>query len=237
MKHANVPPIEYAHEDCCSGVRLRAETAAVVMHRRAGGSSRRAFNLVEMLIALAITAALLSAIMVALRASFTAYQMTTEVASTHTISRLIMSRMLTMIRTGQEFGPFPNSPLDSTVASDFIEFRSPAGEVITLEWKQNADPINGYPKGEALYVTVDNGNGSPQTNLLLEGVKAQYVPNTSPPDRIRPFTLVFEKGRHLYRATIDLTVVPDDNMSVQLDGTNTDVIRLVASAMPRMETF
>ena len=67
-------------------------------------TARWGFNLVEMLIALVITAALLTATMVALDASFMAYQATTEEASTHTISRLIMNRMLTLIRTGQEFG-------------------------------------------------------------------------------------------------------------------------------------
>ena len=56
------------------------------------------------------------------------------------------------------------------------------------------------------------------------------------PARIKPFTLYYEKGRTLYRATIDLAIVPDDNMSVELDGQNVEVIRLVASAMPRMET-
>jgi hypothetical protein len=82
-----------------------------------------------------------------------------------------------------------------------------------------------------------DGGGTTTTNLLLEGVKAQYIPNTNPPERIPPFTLQYEKGRTLYRATIDLTVVPDDNMSVQLDGSNMDVIRLVASAMPRLEAY
>ena len=41
-----------------------------------------------------------------------AYQSTTEVASTHTIARLTMNRMLAMIRMGDEFGPFPvNEPV------------------------------------------------------------------------------------------------------------------------------
>ena len=48
---------------------------------------RRGFNLVELLIALAISATLLTATMLALAASFMAYQSTTEVASTHTLSR------------------------------------------------------------------------------------------------------------------------------------------------------
>ena len=46
--------------------------------RRTG--ARRGFNLIELLVALTITSTLLTATMVALDASFTAYQRTTEVA-------------------------------------------------------------------------------------------------------------------------------------------------------------
>ena len=190
-------------------------------------TARRGFNLVEMLIALAITAALLTATMVALDASFMAYQATTEEASTHTISRLIMNRMLTLIRTGQEFGPFPVNPQDSLVQDDFIQFLTPNGEVLELRWVELE---------EALYVIRDPGGIDEEWHLLLEGVVRQDDPN-NPGDYIRPFTLEYKLGRRLYRATIDLTVVPDDNMSVTLDGDNQRVIRLVASAMPRTEVY
>ena len=190
------------------------------------GTARRGFNLVEMLIALVITAALLTATMVALDASFMAYQATTEEASTHTISRLIMNRMLTLIRTGREFGPFPVNPQDSLVQDDFIQFLTPNGEVLELRWVELE---------EALYVIRDPG-GLDEWNLLLEGVVRQDDPN-NPGEYIRPFTLEYKLGRQLYRATIDLTVVPDDNMSVTLDGDNQRVIRLVASAMPRTEVY
>jgi prepilin-type N-terminal cleavage/methylation domain-containing protein len=196
---------------------------------------RRGFNLVELLIALAIVAALLTATMVALNASFMAYQATTEVASTHTIGRLTMHRMLSLIRTGDDFGPFPTNPLQTTVRSDFIEFMTPTEDVLTLIWKETADEPNGYPVGNALYVVTTEG-GVDTAYVLLEGVVAQYDDDT-PPNRIKPFTLEFEKGHKLYRATIDLTVKPDDNMSVMLDGTNEQIIRLVASAMPRLATF
>lgn len=188
--------------------------------------ARRGFNLVEMLIALVITATLLTATMVALDASFMAYQATTEEASTHTISRLIMNRMLTLIRTGREFGPFPVNPQDSLVQDDFIQFLTPNGEVLELRWVEVE---------EALYVIRDPG-GLNEWHLLLEGVVRQDDPN-NPGDYIRPFTLEYKLGRRLYRATIDLTVVPDDNMSVTLDGDNQRVIRLVASAMPRTEVY
>ncbi len=189
-------------------------------------TARRGFNLVEMLIALVITAALLTATMVALDASFMAYQATTEEASTHTISRLIMNRMLTLIRTGREFGPFPVNPQDSLVQDDFIQFLTPNGEVLELRWVELE---------EALYVIRDPG-GLNEWHLLLEGVVRQDDPN-NPGEYIRPFTLEYKLGRQLYRATIDLTVVPDDNMSVTLDGDNQRVIRLVASAMPRTEVY
>lgn len=202
-------------------------------HRRPHATRRglrRGFNLVELLIALAITSALLTATMVALDASFRAYQSTTEVASTHTIARLTIHRMQALIRTGQDFGPFPTSPTTTTVASDFIEFRTPDLRVMALE----------YVVGdEALYVVLDPGETTEARHLLLEGVTPTYDPPTSTADadRIRPFILEYAQGRNLHRATIDLTVVPDDNMGVTLDGNSTESIRLVASAMPRSAAY
>jgi prepilin-type N-terminal cleavage/methylation domain-containing protein len=191
------------------------------MHRRSLLGPRRGFNLVEMLIALAITAALLAAVMVALDASFMAYQTTTEVASTHTIGRLVMHRILALIRTGVEFTPVPNDPRETIRKSDYLDVLTPDGDVVSIEWHEDE---------EALYVVVD---GEPA--LLLEGVVAQYDPDTG--DQIPPFTLEYELGNVLHRATVDLAIVPDDNMSVEMDGDNQEVIRLVASAMPRLSAF
>ncbi|MCH7847815.1 MAG: prepilin-type N-terminal cleavage/methylation domain-containing protein [Planctomycetes bacterium] len=184
--------------------------------RRLRRGHRRGFNLIELLIALAITAALLSATMMALRASFMAYQSTTEVASTHTISRLVMHRMLALLRTGQDFGPLPLTPLDSIVDSNYIEFFTSDGQLITLDWVDADD---------TLYVVLTDENGLETPYPLLEGVTSCN------------FTLEYELGYKLHRATIDMTIVPDDNMSVDLDGDNQLVIRLVASAMPRMIAY
>ncbi len=191
-------------------------------------TTRRGFNLIEMLIALAITATLLAAVMVALHASFMAYQSTTEIASTHTIGRLVMHRMLALIRTGQDFGPFPINPQDSIVVSNEIEFLTPGSNLVRLEWFATADST--HPQGNALYAVINNGT----PRLMLEGVVQQ-------PDgaggQTLPFTLEFEMGRRLHRATIDITLVPDDNMSVTIDGDNQQQLRLVASAMPRITAF
>lgn len=182
---------------------------------------RRGFNLVEMLLALGITAVLLTATMVALRASFMAYQATTEVASTHTIGRLAMNRMLALIRTSTDFGPFPLSPKDTFVDSAFIQFRTvdlegEPSDVVELSYSDTDD---------ALYVIVNPGEAEEASYLLLEGVTDCS------------FSLEYELGRKLHRATIDLTIQPDDNMDVDLDGDNQGVIRLVASAMPRVEAY
>ncbi len=212
--------------------------------RTPGSRNRRGFNLVEMLIALAITGALMAATMVALDASFDAYQRTTEVASTHTIGRLAMHRMLTLVRSGTEFGPFPVNPNTITVESDFIEFRAmptsayPAGQIMALVWVANPRPAEypaaDYPEMEALYVVTDPGDPSEQVFLLLENV----VQRTNVADPIQlPFTMEYEKGRELYRATIDLTIQPDDNQSLSMEGDNQDFIRLVASAMPRSSAY
>ncbi len=189
---------------------------------------RRGFNLIEMLMALAISAMLLTATMVALDASFMAYQSTTEQASTHTIARLAMNRILSLIRTGQEFGPFPLDPLNTIVESDFISFVTPNNQIMTLDW---------VAAEEALYVEVHEGEepfALITRQLILEGVIAQTDAEGDP---ISPFTLEYELGRTLYRATIDLAVRPDDNMDTDLSGDNDSLIRLVASAMPRTEAY
>ena len=83
---------------------------------------------------------------------------------------------------------------------------------------------------EALYV----GYNGPEY-LLLDGVVAQADPDTG--DLIPPFTLEYEKGRTLYRATVNLLIVPDDNLSVTIEGNSSDSIHLVASAMPRAVAY
>lgn len=197
--------------------------------------SRRAFNLIELLIALAISSVLLTATIVALNASFLAYQTTTEVSSTHTIARLTMHRVMAMIRTGTEFGPYPTDPLVELVESDYMEFLTPAGQVITLEYVEDGDSVGRQDNSLYVVVTDPSTGNELANNLLLEGVIRQEDESGNP---LKPFVLQYIHGRKLYRATVDLTLQPDDNMSVTLDGNNNDqFIRLVASAMPRSTAY
>jgi prepilin-type N-terminal cleavage/methylation domain-containing protein len=182
---------------------------------------RRGFNLVELLLALAISAALLAATMSALNACFIAYQATTEEASSQTISRLIMHRVLTMVRTGTDFGPMPDDPLETTTTGDSIEFRNATGQLITISF----DDSDG-----TLSMQVDDDD----PRVLLRGVRRTEAGEG---ESVPAFTMEWEKGTHLYRVTMDVTVADDDSQRTKADLGYVKPIRLVASATPRSETW
>ncbi|MEL7485087.1 MAG: hypothetical protein AAFN41_12145, partial [Planctomycetota bacterium] len=73
--------------------------------------------MVELLLALTIVSVVLTSALVALDASFRTYKSTTDSASTHVVSRLLIHRITAMIRTGTEFGPFPADVLDPAMNS------------------------------------------------------------------------------------------------------------------------
>ncbi|MFG0286388.1 MAG: type II secretion system protein [Phycisphaerales bacterium JB039] len=200
----------------------------------------RAFSLIEMLVALAITSALLSASLAALDTSFKSYQMTSESASTHVVTRIVMHRMLSMIRLGTEFAPFPtdvvatpqitlSGPYDPGTQTGFqLEFVSRDDAVtgdrqVTRFEMRDADPADG--SGELWLILQDiPGAGGPTATTerpLMTGVIDASV------------TLDYDVGPKLTQATIDLIILPNDigdDIDIAL---NAPTIRLVASASPR----
>lgn len=175
--------------------------------------SRPAFSLVEMLVALVISATLLTATMVALDVMFKRYTAISDAASTHVVARTVMHRMLAMIRTGREFGPAPVDVLaapNPPVGEDRIEFVSrddpDAGlrEVTRLE-SRISQPVRLGDQAIALRgpntlwlvtETTLDGTTTTRERPLLDGVV-----------NIR-FFLHFTRGPRLVRATIDLMVSP-----------------------------
>lgn len=178
------------------------------------------FSLVELILSLAIVSALLVATFVALRVCFDGYRATTEEASTQTVSRLVMHRILAMVRTGEEFGPLPDDPRQVTVMSDEVVFRDDDGRSIRIA----LDETRG-----ALTYSVDGG----EPLELLGGVRR----TVDGQETVAPFTLEYESGLRLYRFSMDLTVVPDDDLATALDAGEVRPMRLVASAMPRAATW
>jgi prepilin-type N-terminal cleavage/methylation domain-containing protein len=182
--------------------------------------TRRGFSIPELLIALIISATLLLATMMALSASFQAFQSTTRTVSTAVSGRVVIERLQTMIRTGVDFGPLPSDPLDTIVTSNTIEIDVGAGHWITLRWDQPSNTL----------FWDDDGDSWP----LLEGVTQIPDGATTP---IPPFTLQFEDGRWLTRAVIDLVVEHDPSHDLTIEGNRNDLMRLLGSAMPRVAAW
>jgi prepilin-type N-terminal cleavage/methylation domain-containing protein len=199
-----------------------------IIHRRR--KPRRAFSLIEVLVALTIMGTLLTAAMTALDTSFKSYKVTTEGASTHVIARMVMSRIMTMVRTGTQFGPYPVDPLDTAqnpVQSNYLEFVSREDgtdkTIIRIERRDQADPNEG--PYELWYVQSDYQNGV-RTGLyarpLLSGLQDAR------------FTLEYDVGQNLKRATVDLTIKPTNFQAAYIGGTlEAPSIRLVSSVNPR----
>ncbi len=188
-------------------------------HRR----SRRGFSMIEVMIALAITASLMSAVMVALDASFRAYRATTESASRHTVARLTMHRILALIRTGSDFGPFQANVITTPIIkSDTLEFTDRVGNILRIEYRV---------ANETFYVIQDPGGDNETESILLAGAVPQYDADN---ERIPPFTLQYQIGPKLYRATVDILVSgSDDNIDLSMEYEDAPPLRMVASAMPR----
>ena len=193
---------------------------------------RSGFSIVEMLVALSITGTLLTATMVALDSSYKSYKITTEGASTNVIARLVMHRVMTMIRTGENFGPYPVDPLDTAqnpVSSNEIEFETFRDDA-TSRWRivrldrRTATTVAQGPY-ELWYTQIEFTDGvesAREERPLLVGVQDIS------------FTLEYDVGPRLARATVDLTVRPNDFQEASFKNDfETPTIRLVSSVSPR----
>lgn len=189
-------------------------------------------SLVEMLIALAITAVLLTATMVAIDASFQAYAAAAESASTQSATRMVINRLLTLIRTSTAHGPLLDDPSDtppvvlladgSTIQSHYIQLLNPQGDLIRIEYRNAAHASN----PNELWLIIDPVGGGPQQQQpIMGGVTACtfYTHRRIDKDGV----LVLERG------SIDMTVVADDDASLALEGAELPPIRVIASTMPR----
>jgi prepilin-type N-terminal cleavage/methylation domain-containing protein len=193
---------------------------------------RRGFSVVELLIALTISSLMLSACIVALHGTFRSYTATTDSASTHVVARLVMTRVLSMVRQGKEFGPYPPGIVIPTqIESDFIEF-------VSLD-----DPHTGERQITRLEKLADSANAE---SFVLQYTRTDYINGIQVAQYSHPlirnlkdarFTLAYEVGPRLRRATIDLAIKPDDSTTSQATKLHTDlpspVVRLIASTGPR----
>lgn len=198
------------------------------MNRTTTTIRRRAFSLVEMLIALTISATLLTACLTAFDASWRGYKHTTETASTHVVSRIVMHRVLAMIRTGSQFGPYPVDVLDASqnpLTANFMEFVAEedriAGNGRVTRIERRDAPTGAQTPFELWFVQLQNGAIVTERPLIRDVREAMFI-------------LQYEPGPRLIRATVDLTIQPNDDQDIRTGiRFDTPTIRLVASAMPR----
>ncbi|MCA9299544.1 MAG: prepilin-type N-terminal cleavage/methylation domain-containing protein [Phycisphaerales bacterium] len=193
--------------------------------------ARRGFSLIELLIAFTISATLLTATMTALHASFRSYKATTESASTHVVARMVMHRVLSLIRTGDEFGPYPVNPIETPeIQTDWIEFVTlddeATGERRVLRLESRDAPDGSDAPLELWLVTttfIDGVQSDEEERTLIEGLTSVT------------FTLEYDVGPRLRRATFDMTVRPNDLQDAEIGAgmIEAPTIRMVASATPR----
>ena len=190
------------------------------MRRRDAGLS-----LPELMISLAIVAVLLTATMVATDASFRAYAAAAESASTQTATRLVTHRVLTLIRTSVAHGPLlPGSGGNPAVTIEGDVLTSPYLELIDQEGNEIRIDYHATPR--ELWVTIRPADGGDVVvQPLLGGVTDAKFYCKRRKDRLGVWVLE--------RASMDLTIHPDDDATLEIENANVPPIRVVASTMPR----
>ncbi|MBB6429284.1 PulJ/GspJ family protein [Algisphaera agarilytica] len=186
----------------------------------------RGLSLVEMLVALAISAMLLTATMVAIDASFKSYAIAAESASTQTSTRMVINRVLTLVRTNEAHGPLRVS--DALTG----ETVTVSGDIVTSSYLQlidgNRDTLTiSYDEvNDLLMLTREPYSGAtPTTQPIIGGVTectfqlARRLTNDG--------VLVLERG------SIDFTVEADDDASLDLEVGDIPPVRVIASTKPR----
>lgn len=217
-------------------------TARTDPPRRAG-----AFSLIEMLIAISISAAVMASMMVALDTMFKGYQQTSGTVSTNVVARIAVNRILAMVRTGSDFGPFPSDVLDNAanpLRADYfeyvsrrsstgavtevtrVEFRFPGHDALLRSWGAAQQPpapdFTPTGSGAVWLVTINPATSARTETLLLPNVRSAV------------FTLQYDVGPRLTKMTSDLVIESLEHPDIELAaGAAPPTIRLVASAMPR----
>jgi prepilin-type N-terminal cleavage/methylation domain-containing protein len=185
-------------------------------------SRSRGLSLVEVLIALAITAMLMAATMAATHASFRAYADACEQASSQAATRMITNRLLTLIRTSTAHGPLmPNGSnvtlSGTTITSDYIELLDPNGNYIKMSYKSSS---------KELWLSMTPASGGAEVSQpLIGGVTAASF-----------FAVRRQNDEGLWvleRGTIDLTVEPGQDATLTIESGHPQPIRVVASTKPR----
>jgi type II secretory pathway component PulJ len=192
-------------------------------------------GLVELLIALAISAALLTATAAALDASFKAYRTNQETGDLTQRARLAMHRMLTEIRATQSHEPASavNEAFRSGLNVDSTSIRIYSNDTNAIEYRQEGTQIVRQT------FRLVGATWTPDTaRPILDGVSAGAFTITMEPQRSVDASRAGLAYDQLRRATIRLTVRPAATQSTGIETTNSNQsITLVSSVVPRRNAW
>ncbi|MEM1107921.1 MAG: prepilin-type N-terminal cleavage/methylation domain-containing protein [Planctomycetota bacterium] len=186
----------------------------------------RGLSLIEMLVALAISSALLTATAVAIDTSFKSYAIAAESASTQTSTRMVINRLLTLIRTNEAHGPLLVADADAG------ETVSISGDILTSSYIElidgNRDTIKisyDATNQELILTRAPFSGATPTTQPILGGVTACTF------NLARRLT---NDGIYvLERGSINFTVQADDDASLDLEDGDVPPVTVIASTKPR----
>jgi hypothetical protein len=220
------------------GVQGRPGDRVIASNRQSAIAHRQSFGLsiVEMLIALSISAVLLIAVTAAIDVSFYAYASAAESASTQSASRLVMQRLITMIRTTTLHDAYdPADPAVTLADPSQPPVQCVGLEMVDSEWRLTKVwwAVNAaYADADLgdLWYQLEANAGQP----MLEQVRIQRTSGGLP----YLFTLssrMSDSGLLLHRATVDLTVEAGADATLALEAYQgaADPVRLIASTVPR----
>jgi prepilin-type N-terminal cleavage/methylation domain-containing protein len=192
---------------------------------------RRGVSLVELLVALAITASLMTAVAIAVDASFKGYAINQSQAQLMQRARLTMNRLTTYIR-----GTSQHLPDDDTAQTQFEAGLITQGTSIRMMLDSTNGVIFRQSGNQLLFVpfTVAGATlteGTPRT--LLDGVGPSDFVITFEPQRSTEAAKIGGPYDQLKRASIVLTIHTDSETTVQGEETQNQSVTLSTSIMPR----
>lgn len=200
-----------------------ARARLVIGHSR---RTRRGVGLVELLIALSISAALLTAVGAATHASFKAYAINAEQASLMQNARLATNRIVTYIRRYKE-----HQPLTAAKITNFSTGQIVTDTGISMLNDDGAQIDFSYDAVNKRVLVKEGG----KTHVLLHGVTAFQV--TLEPMKSSASIKAGGSFDLLRRASVLVSVKTSGNSADMNESTDSQTVTLSASIMPRRNAW
>lgn len=193
---------------------------------RLRGSHRAGLGLVELMVSLAITAALLTATAVALDASIQAYQINVQQASVLQSERVTMNRIISTIRRSKL-----HAPENATLKAQFATGATVTDNSIAMYDANGTLTVFRYDSTNKLLNLVIGGVAHP----LLYGVEDFQV--TLQPMRSATSVKTGGSWDLLRRATVLLTAKSNSKTSMNGETPGSLSLSMSASVMPRRNSW